>query len=318
MTGTHLVTGAAGQDGVLLSRLLVGEGHRVLACVSPGSRNAGRLPDGVEVVEHDVRDIAAFARLVAAHRPTAVHNLAALSSVAASWDDPEASRRVNEHAVTGMLEVLASTQEPPAFVQASSADIVGRAGGPGAPVTEETPLAPVSPYGEAKAAAHRAVQAARDEGLPATNLILFGHTSELHAATFVLPRITNQAAELATTGGDTLWLFAPEVRRDWGSAADFVRAFALAAAGPAGDYVIGTGELHELREIAGWALERAQVDARVARPDDAPQRPNDVDGLRADTSRAVSRLGWTPQVALRTEIERMVDAELRRRRPDHR
>jgi len=312
VSDTHLITGASGQDGILLTRRLIGEGQHVVACIAPGTA-ASDLLHGAEIVEHDVRDTDAFAALLARTLPVAVHNLAALSSVAASWEDPVASTAVNYEAVAGMLDVLRVSSRPPVFVQASSADIVGRGAGPGTVVDADTPLAPLSPYAEAKAAAHRGVQAARADGISATNLILFGHTSSLHAPTFVLPRITTQAAELATSGGDTLWLHAPEIRRDWGSAADFARAFVLAVPAAPGDYVIGTGELHDLREIAGWALSRAGVTARVARPADAPERPHDVDGLRADPSHAASTLGWRPEATLRSTIEEMVDAEVRRR-----
>ena len=308
---THLVSGAAGQDGILLTRRLLAAGHRVVACVAPGAAPSALL-DGAEVVEHDVRDTDAFATLLTRTGADVVHNLAALSSVAACWEDPAASQEINQDAVLGMLDVLRGHDRAVTFVQASSADIVGAGDGPGSTVTEDTPLAPVSPYAEHKAAAHRAVRTARADGHRATNLILFGHTSVLHAPRFVLPRITTQVAQLARAGGDTVWLQAPGVRRDWGAAGDFVRAFALAASATPGDFVIGTGDLLDLREIAGWALARAGVEARVARPEDAPERPHDFDGLRADASRAAGVLGWRPAITLRAEIERMVDIELRR------
>ena len=109
---THLVTGAAGQDGILLTRRLLAAGHRVVACVAPGAAPSALL-DGAEVVEHDVRDTDAFATLLTRTGADVVHNLAALSSVAASWEDPAASQEINQDAVLGMLDVLRGLMATP-------------------------------------------------------------------------------------------------------------------------------------------------------------------------------------------------------------
>lgn len=284
---THLVTGAAGQDGVLLCRLLHAHGHRVVG------------------QDLDVRDTDRFAALVERERPVAVHNLAALSSVGASWQQAEETRAVNETAVTGMLAVLGSLDRPPVLVQASSSEIFGPAGG--GVVAEGAPLRPVSPYGEAKAAAHRAVQAARAAGLPATNLVLFGHTSPLQAPGFVLPTITRQAAQVAAGARRAVELHDPTVARDWGSAADFVRAFALAVDAPPDDYVIATGELHRLDEVAGWALAAAGVAEAPVRATGG-RRPHDEGWPCGDASRAARVLGWRPTVPLRQVVVAMVHA----------
>jgi GDPmannose 4,6-dehydratase len=286
----HLVTGAGGQDGRLLVDLLRRQGGEVVA---------------LSLADLDVTDTAAFRRLVARHRPDVVHNLAALSSVGRSWAEPETTDAVNHRAVVGMLEVLAELPGT-RFVHASSSEIFGPVAAGTA--DEDTPLAPASPYGEAKAAAHLAVAAARSAGVAATNLILFGHTGPGHDPGFVIPTICRQAAEVARGGRDHLELRDPTVARDWGSAADFVRAFALAADAPAGDYVVATGELHRLGDIARWALDAAGVDAEVRR---APgDRPHDFGGVRGDNRRAARVLGWQPRTSLRAEVEAMVVAAL--------
>jgi GDPmannose 4,6-dehydratase len=315
MTRTHLVTGVAGQDGVLLARHLLRRGERVVGTVRD---DRDRHPmscylDGVEVVEHDVRDQDRFRTLLAEHRPVAVHNLAAMSSVGASWDDVETTRAVNEVAVTGMLEILASLgPAAPAFVQASSSEIFGPVPS-GTSVDESAALNPVSPYAEAKAAAHRAVAEARAAGLHATNLVLFGHTSPIHAPTFVLPRISRCAAEVALGRRDVVELQDPEVQRDWGAAADYVEAYALAVDAPAGDFVLGTGQIHSLREVVDWALEAAGVPGTplVATGE---ARPNDFGGVVADATRAAAALGWRPRTPLRRVIGQMVTADLARLR----
>jgi GDPmannose 4,6-dehydratase len=311
---THLVTGVAGQDGVLLARLLLAHGDRVVGTVLPDSGDAllGYL-DRVEVVEHDVRDTDGFAGLVDEHRPDVVHNLAALTSVGASWDARADVVAVNATAVEDMLDVLRRLgPRAPRFVHASSSEVFGRAGGPGSPVDPQTPLAPLSPYAEAKVAAHRAVQRARDEGLPASNLVLFGHTSVLQAGHFVLPTVAEQAAEVGLGRREVVSLRDPTASRDWGSAHDFVRAFDLATSVDCGDFVIGTGAVHSLGEIAAWALAAGGAAGAEVTASGEDARPDDFGGLRADVSAAARGLGWAPGVALRNEIEHMVAVASRR------
>lgn len=311
MTRPQLVTGVAGQDGTLLARLLLARGERVVGTVTPGS-DGGQSPylSGVEIAELDVRDTDGFAALVARVDPAAVHNLAAHSSVGRSWDDPEGTDAVNHAAVVGMLEVLRG--QDVRFVQASSSEIFGpvEAG----VADESTPLNPTSPYAEAKARAHRAVAASREAGLAATNLVLFGHTSALHAPTFVLPSITRQAAAVALGRGDGVELRDPTVARDWGAAVDHVRAFTLALDGPPGDYVIATGELHQLADVARWALAAAGVSGSVGVASGEAARRNDFGGVRGLSARAVRSLGWRPSVTLQQTVEHMVSVDLARLR----
>ncbi|KQY56938.1 MULTISPECIES: GDP-mannose 4,6-dehydratase [unclassified Nocardioides] len=337
MTGrTHLVTGVGGQDGILLARHLLAAGDRVIGTVTTHDdpRLAVYLP-GVTLEELDVRSTASFESLVRQHRPDAVHNLAALSSVGASWDSPELTDAVNHRAVLGMLSVISSSGMD--FIQASSSEIFGpvEAGA----VTEDTPLNPVSPYGEAKTHAHVAVAEARTAGARASNLVLFGHTSPLHDAGFVLPTIARQAAEVALGRADGIALRDPSVTRDWGAAADHVRAFALAVGAPYGEYVIATGRTHRLADVAAWALEAARADPspvpddpspvpddpqnsrrvdqnsrRVVRASGEQARRNDFGGAYGDSTRAATNLGWWPTITLRETIEQMVRAELARLR----
>lgn len=298
----HLITGVGGQDGLLLSRHLVAAGHRVVGTSLPGSEPVAAPPAEVVVVPLDITDRAAFAHVIAEQRPAVVHNLAGLSSVSRSWREPEETKRVNDDAVLAMLEVLADHPEV-AFVQASSSEIFGP--GTGAAVSESTPLNPQSPYAEAKASAHVGVQQARAQGRAASNIVLFGHTSELQPAHFALPTICRAAAAIGRGERDRLEVQNPRVRRDWGSARDHVRAFALAAEGAADDYVIGTGTLTQLGEVIEWALAAAGVPDAVVEVTGS-DRPTDHDGLVADHSLARRALGWEPSIALREEIERMV------------
>lgn len=310
---THLVTGVTGQDGVLLARLLRARGERVVGLVRPGSPSAPTMApylDGVELVECDLSSLPDVGAAVDAAEPDAIHHLAGLSSVGRSWDDPESTYAVNAGAAQVVLDVAVERDIP--LVHASSSEIVGAGDGP--LVTETTPLAPVNPYGDAKAAAHRAVDAARASGARATNLVLFGHTSPLQGPDFVLPTITRQVAEVALGRRDTVSLRDPSVARDWGAAVDVVRAFAAAVEAPPGDYVVATGELHSLGEVAAWALTAAGVPAGPPATSGEAARPHDVTGLVGDASLAALVLGWRPAAPLRAVVEQMVRVELERLR----
>lgn len=326
-TRPHLITGVAGQDGVHLARLLLRSGHRVVGTVMPGSSPETLVYlDGVEVVPHDVRDAPGFADLLHRLEPAVVHNLAALSSVGASWQAEDQTRQVNRDAVLAMLDVLRARADrdgaAPRFVQASSSEIFGAAA-PGAVLDERSALAPVSPYGRAKAEAHEAVQAAREQGLDALNVILFGHTGPLHAAHFALPTTCRQAVEVASGLRERVDLRDPGVERDWGGAADHMRGWAAVAlaAAPGDDVVVATGVLHRLGDVADWALAAAGVPAAgdPGTPAGAvstlgSDRPIDVTGVRGDPARAEALHGWRPEVPLRDVVARMVAVEQERLR----
>lgn len=315
MRRTHLVTGVTGQDGVWLSRLLVRQGDRVVGTSLDGTGgDRSCYLQGVELTTLDVRDQDAVAKILDEVSPDVVHNLAAMTSVGASWQAAEEVADVDGGAVVRMLDVLRDRGDrAPVFVHASSSEIFGPAD-PTRLVDERTTIQPVSPYGEAKARAHDAVRAARADGLRATNLVLFGHTSALHALRFAIPSLARQAAEVGLGRRDCVALHNPATRRDWGSAPDFVRAFAAAAEAPAGDFVIATGALHTLEELGRWALDAAGApDAAVTASGD-PGRPHDFDNVRGDPRRAADVLGWSPTRTIRQEVEQMVRTELARLR----
>lgn len=319
---THLVTGVAGQDGVHLARLLRNAGHRVVGTVSDASEPETLIYlDGIDLAAHDVRDTRGFARLLDRVRPDVVHNLAALSSVGASWGAEELTLAVNRDAVVAMLEALRAYAErhgrAPRFLQASSSEIFGPAT-PGAVLDETSPLAPVSPYGRAKAAAHEAVVSARAEGLDAANIVLFGHTGPLHAPHFALPTACRQAAEVAAGRRERVEVRDPSTERDWGGAADFMTGWARVALAPepATDVVIATGRLHRLGEVVDWALEAAGAPdtSHVTAASEAGARPHDVTGVRGDASRMAHRYAWAPSLDLRAVVEAMVAVEQQRLR----
>lgn len=300
---THLITGVTGQDGVHLARLLLAEGGRVVGTHRPDSPEATAMAPylrGVELVALDVRDHGGFADLAAAVAPDEVYNLAAFSSVGRSWEYPGEALEVNGEAPEAMLEALAA-RPGVRFLQAASSEQTGDASG--------------SPYARGKARAHAAVEAAREDGRFAAAAVLHIHESPIRRPHFVVRKITRGVAAIAQGRQDRLTLGSLAVRRDWGAAADHVRAMRLMLqAGEPADFEVCTGVVHSLRDVVEMAFTAAGIDdpwahvehdESLARPQDAAELVGDPEPLRKAT-------GWEPTRTLADVIADMVAVDLRR------
>jgi len=300
-----LVTGITGQDGWYLAELLQAAGEQVFGLVVPGDPHP--LPPGVTAVEGDLRDGGSITRALERSAADVVYNLAALSSVAASWTDPVPVAEVTGVGVARLLAAVRGSGVR--VVHASSAEIFGDAP---APQSEATPVAPTNPYGAAKAFAQHLVQAFRAQGVRASTAILFPHESPRRPAQFVSRKITRTVAAIAAGSDEQLVLGNLDARRDWGFAGDYARALQLIAAHEEpDDFVIATGESHSIRDFAAAAFEHAGVvdwERRVERSDEFV-RPADAGELRGDATRARELLGWAPSVDFAGLVAMMVDAD---------
>ena len=318
---TALITGAAGQDGILLARRLLGLGYRVLGTVTDLDRSRDLCtvyaPD-MDVRVLDIRDRAGLRALLDLERPDEIYNLASWSSVGLSWAHPWQVTEVNGLAVLGMLEEVRALREStgydPRICQASSSEMFGLVRE--LPQNEGSPHHPRSPYATAKSFAHHtAVNYRESYGLFVATTILFNHESPLRPRTFVTRKITAGVAAIALGYQETLTLGRTDVRRDWGSAEDYVDAMrrALAADGP-DDYCIATGVSHSLAEFVEAAFRAAGLDDGMQRvaSDPALLRPADVPETRGDPSRARDELGWVPRRNFDDLVEWMVSADVRR------
>jgi GDPmannose 4,6-dehydratase len=309
------VTGISGQDGSYLAERLVADGVEVHALA-----NTHEPPlDMPDVVLHpgDLLDEDGTRRLLLDVAPDEVYNLAALSSVAQSWEKPGLTARLNGTAAVGLMEAAWQSQERTGrtvrFVQASSAEIFGEPDR--APQDEDTLVRPINPYGAAKAFAHLSAHVYRGRGLHVTSLVLYNHESPRRPRQFVTRRITATVAEIARGAADTLTLGNLDARRDWGWAPDYVDAMVRAArATAADDFVIATGVSHSVRDFVAAAFDRAGISdwAKRLAVDDSLVRPVDAAELVGNSAKAREVLGWAPTVAFEEVVGRMVDADLDR------
>jgi len=320
MTRSALITGITGQDGSYLAEFLLDRGYRVAGLTRrtstvPGERIA-HLVDQIELVPGDMLDQDSLTDALAAVRPDEVYNLAGHSFVPASWKQPVLTGEFTALGVTRLLEALRNVNPRARFYQAGSSEMFGMARQE--PQDEHTPLAPRSPYGVAKAYGHWITVNYREtHGMFAVGGILYNHESPRRGTEFVTRKISAGVARIAHGLADSLRLGNLDAARDWGFAGDYVRAMwmMLNAEEPA-DYVIGTGTIHTVREFCEVAFSRAGLDYREhVEMDPALARPPETHQLRADPARAMTSLGWEPEVSFTQLVEMMVDADLERVSP---
>jgi len=314
-----LVTGASGQDGSYLCERLVAEGHDVHALHHPGSSSpSATLPESGAVTCHD-GDLAherGIRDLVLDVRPEEIYNLAGISSVARSWEEPVLTGTVTGLGAAAIFDSAWRLQESSELsvrvLQASSAEIFGSPAT--SPQDESTPVAPVSPYGAAKAYAHHLARAYRARGLHVATAILYNHESPRRPEQFVTRKITRTVAAIALGQADDLALGNLDAVRDWGWAPDYVDAMVRAnRADDADDYVVATGAAHSVRDFVEAAFAAAGVAdwERYVRVDPAFFRPADPTALIGDPSKARELLGWVPTTSFAEIVGAMVAQDLK-------
>ena len=314
---TALITGINGQDGSYLAELLLKKGVRVIGMVRRSStlnyERIDHLIDEITIVQGDLHDQGSMLELLEEHKPDEVYNLAAQSFVATSWKQPVLTGEVTALGVTRLLEAIRFVNPKIKFYQASSSEMFGKV--VEVPQKETTPFYPRSPYGVAKVYGHWITVNYRESfGMFAASGILFNHESPRRGLEFVTRKISDGVARIKLGLANDLRLGNLEARRDWGYAPDYVEAmWLMLQQEQPGNFVVGTGETHSVREFCEIAFGHVNMDYNDhVVPDDRYYRPAEVDELVADPSRARSVLGWVPAVDFPELVTLMVDADLQR------
>jgi GDPmannose 4,6-dehydratase len=310
-----LITGIAGQDGSYLAELLLVEGYEVYGVVRPGTGpfpNLDEVADRVELLEADLLHRTSLVQALQAARPREVYNLAAPSFVPMSWDRPIETAEFAAVGATSMLEAIRAVDDSIRFYQASSSEIFGEP--LETPQNEQTPPAPVTPYGVAKAYAHYITRSYRRRyGLFACSGILYNHESPRRPLEFLPRKVAHGVARIAEGLEEELVLGDLGARRDWGYARDYVRAmWLMLQQDEPDDYVVASGEDHSVEELVECAFDHVGLDwRRHVRPDPALRRGTaELRGLIGDPTHARERLGWQPGVDFVGLIRLLVDADL--------
>jgi len=314
---TAFITGINGQDGSYLAELLLEKGYKIVGMVRRSStvtfERIEHLLDDITIVSGDLHDQGSLLGLLEEHQPTEVYNLAAQSFVPTSWNQPALTGDTTALGVTRMLEAIRFVNPKIKFYQASSSEMFGKV--VEVPQRESTPFYPRSPYGVAKVYGHWITVNYRESyDLFAVSGILFNHESPRRGLEFVTRKISDGVARIKLELAKDLHLGNLDSQRDWGFAGDYVEAmWLMLQQDKPGNFVIGTGETHSVREFCEIAFAHVGLDYnQYVVQDDRFYRPAEVELLISDPSLAKKKLGWEPKVNFKDLVSMMVDSDMKR------
>jgi GDPmannose 4,6-dehydratase len=314
-TKRALITGITGQDGSYLAEHLLSLGYEVIGMVRRSStvnfERIAHIQDDLTLVSGDLLDTGSMVQILAEHQPHEVYNLAAQSFVQTSWGQAVFTGETTAIGVTRILDAIRAVNSEIKFYQASSSEMFGKV--QAVPQAEDTPFYPRSPYGVAKVYGHWITVNYRESyGMHATSGILFNHESPRRGIEFVTRKITYSVARIHHGLQDKLSLGTLDARRDWGFAGDYVKAMHLMLQqDEPDDFVIATGETHEVREFVELAFSHIGKNWRDYVVQDARfMRPAEVDLLVGDPAKAKQHLGWVPEMSFQSLVSHMVESDL--------
>tara|TARA_B100000886_G_C20382418_1_gene474490 strand:+ start:285 stop:1313 length:1029 start_codon:yes stop_codon:yes gene_type:complete len=315
------VTGITGQDGYYLADLLLKKGYEVHGTIRRSSSiNTSRIDPLIanyqssgqlRLYYSDLLDSSSLNSLINNILPDEVYNLAAQSHVSVSFKNPIFTTQTGTLGSLSLLEAIRNAEKPIRYYQASSSEMYG--GGEVTKLDENSPFDPKSPYAASKVFAHNMTKIYRDSyELFCVNGILFNHESPHRGETFVTRKITRAATRIKLGIQKKLILGNLEASRDWGFAGDYVEAmYLMVNHKKPDDWVIATGETHTVREFVEKTFDYLELNwEEYVETSEKYYRPNEVDYLLGDPSKAKKDLGWSPKTNLDKLVEIMVESDL--------
>ncbi|MDO8499663.1 MAG: GDP-mannose 4,6-dehydratase [bacterium] len=318
------ITGITGQDGSYLTELLLAKGYTVHGLVRRNSilYNYERMeltpdfPRNKNLIMHygDMTDAISITNILSTVRPDEIYNLAAQSHVKVSFETPLYTAQTCGIGVLNLLEAVRALKLNPKIYQASTSELYS--GNPKeAPQNEITPFKPRSPYGVAKLYGFEIARVYRESyGMFISNGILFNHESERRGENFVTRKITLSIGDIVSGKEKYITLGNIDAKRDWGYAPEYVWAmWKMLQQDKPDDFVIATGETHSVKEFLIEACAVAGLDwKKILKINDKYKRPNEVDYLCGDASKAKRILGWKPQTTFKQLVKIMVKHDLKK------
>jgi GDPmannose 4,6-dehydratase len=315
MAKRALITGITGQDGSYLAEFLLGKGYEVCGMVRRSStlnfERIAHIQDRITLVAGDLLDEVSMINVLRDQRPNEVYNLAAQSFVQTSWNQPVLTGETTALGVTRVLDAIRIVDPEIHFYQASSSEMFGKV--LEVPQQESTPFYPRSPYGVAKVYGHWITVNYRESyGLHASSGILFNHESPRRGLEFVTRKVTHGVARIKLGIDQRLALGNLDAQRDWGYAADYVRAmWMMLQQDHPDDYVVATGETHSVKELVELSFTAADLDwEKYVVIDERFLRPAEVDLLVGNPSKSEKVLGWFRDTDFPELVQMMVEADL--------
>ena len=313
------ITGVTGQDGYYLSEFLLDKGYEVHGIIRRSSSfNTSRIEpliskynDKFKLYYSDLLDSSSLNNLITNIQPDEIYNLAAQSHVAVSFKNPMYTISSGNQGTISILEAIRNSDKEIKFYQASSSEMYG--GGSKEMLNEQSVFDPKSPYAASKVFSHNVTKLYRDSyDLFAVNGILFNHESPFRGETFVTRKISRAVGRISLGLQTKLTLGNLDASRDWGFAGDYVEGmWMMLQHDRPDDWVLATGETHTVKEFAEEAFEMVDLNWEdYVETSDRYLRPNEVDYLLGDSSKAQQQLGWKPKVSFKDLVKKMVEEDL--------
>lgn len=313
---TAIITGVTGQDGSYLSKLLLENNYQVIGTVR-SSRYTNRknfiylgINNEIMIEELDLLDVTNIIRLIQKYKPSEIYNLAAQSSVGLSFEQPLGTFSFNTMSVNNLLESIRLFSPHTKLYQASSSEMYGRV--KSMPITIESPMCPVSPYGISKMAAYYMTNTYRESyDIFVSNGILFNHESFLRSSNFFIKKIIRESIAIKNGKLQYLKVGNLNVRRDFGYAPKYVEAMwmMMQLEKPA-DFMICSGKSILLRDIVEYIFDLMNLDINLIIEDDSLFRPNEIQNIYGDNSKAKEILHWDYNYSFFDVLNILIDEEL--------
>ena len=311
-----LITGINGQDGSYLSELLLERGHRVHGILKRNSvaeNQSARIEHifkDLELEYADMLDMASLIRVIQLVKPDEIYNLASQSHVRISFDQPIYTSQVVGLGVLNLLESVRLTDKNIKVYQASSSEMFGNSMDEDGFQRETTHMHPASPYGCAKVYAYNICCNYRNAyDMYISNGILFNHESPRRGTNFVTNKVVKEAVKIKYGLSDKLMLGNLDATRDWGHARDYVYAmWLILQQEEPDDFVCSTGVSHTVKDLVEYVFGKLDLDwKKYVGQDPRFYRPEELDVLKGDCTKAKNVLGWKHKYTFETMLDEMIE-----------
>jgi len=322
MSKVALITGITGQDGYYLTKLLLEKKYIVHGTVRRSSTiNTHRIDpliskykskENLTLHYSDLLDPSSLNQLIQKIQPDEIYNLAAQSHVAVSFKNPVFSTQTGTLGPLSILEAVKNADKDIKYYQASSSEMFG--GIDSQQLNENSKFIPKSPYAASKVFAHQITTIYRESyGVFGVNGILFNHESPHRGETFVTRKITRAIGRIKLGLQSKLTLGNLDAFRDWGFAGDYVKGmWMMMNHDTPSDWVLATGESHSVREFLDIGFKEVGLNYEdYVVTSEKYLRPNEVNHLLGDPSKAKQYLGWEPETSFQELVKLMVESDLK-------
>ncbi|MBU1217145.1 GDP-mannose 4,6-dehydratase [bacterium] len=314
---TALITGITGQDGSYLAKLLIEKNYKVIGtvrsyrCASTNNFVYLGIENDIVVEELDLLDMANIIRIIQKYKPDEIYNLAAQSSVGLSYEQPIGTFSFNTMSVNNLLESIRLFTPHTKLYQASSSEMYGKV--KKMPITIETPMHPISPYGVSKMASYFMVTTYRESyDLFVSNGVLFNHESFLRSNNFFVKKVIRDSIAIKNKKLEYLKVGNLNVKRDFGYAPKYVEAmWKMMQLDQPDDFIICSGESILLRDIVEYIFNKMDIDKSLIVEDKSLLRPNEIEDIYGDNTKAKEILDWDYDYSFFKILDLLIDEEIK-------